>query len=380
MIHGLVRRSLGVFGIVLLLGLTTPIPIPSAVHAAEEIKIGVIAPFTGKSSAMGRQYRMGLELAVKEINSAGGLNGRLVVLLMEDDQGSPKEAASVAQKFAADPEIVAVIGTNSTTGNLATLPILSKVKLPTITPVSSSTQLAPKSPFMFQAFSTVDQYTRKIADFTVNELRGKRVAIHYVNDDWGREGREFFAERLKELGADLVAETTFKWGDQDFKAQMTQVKASNPDVLHIFGLYSEGALSAQQARNLGIKAQIIGNVGILFQQYIDIAGKAAEGTIASAEFFAGDPRPEVQAFVKKFKAAIGEEPGVFSATAYDAILLVFEAIRKAGTGRERVAAALAAIRDFNGTTGRISFNDLRQIVRQTSWVTVRDGKWVNYEK
>lgn len=352
----------------------------SAAQAADEVKIGVIAPFTGKSSAMGKQYKIGLELAVKEVNGAGGINGRSVVLLMEDDQGSPKEAASVAQKFAADPGIVAVIGTNSTTGNLATLPILSKVKIPTITPVSSSTLLAPKSPFMFQAFSTVDQYERKIADFSVKELRGKRIALHYVNDDWGREGREFFAGRLNELGAELVAETTFKWGDQDFKAQMTLVKAANPDVLHIFGLYSEGALSAQQARSLGIKAAIIGNVGILFSQYIDIAGNAAEGSIASAEFFAGDPRPEVQAFARKFRAATGEDPGVFSATAYDAMKLVVEAIKRAGTDREKVAAALADIRDFDGTTGRITFNDRRQIIRQTSWVVVRNGKWVNWEK
>jgi branched-chain amino acid transport system substrate-binding protein len=365
-------------GVVVALAALAGDPLPVA--GADDIKIGVIAPFSGKSSAMGRQYKVGLDLAVAEVNGTGGLNGRRVVLLMEDDQGSPKEAASVAQKFAADSGVVAVIGTNSTTGNLASLPILSAARIPLITPVSSSTELAPKSPFMFQAFSTVDQYTAKIADFAVKDLKGKRIALHYVNDDWGREGRTFFAKRLKELGAELVAETSFKWGDQDFKAQMTEIRAANPDVIHVFGLYSEGALSALQARNLGIKAHIIGNVGLLFPQYIEIAGPAAEGTIASAEFFAGDPRPEVQAFVQKFKAATGEVPGVFSATAYDAIQLVFEAIRRGGAAREKVATALAGIRDFNGTTGRISFNQQRQIVRETSWVVVRSGKWTTHDK
>lgn len=345
-------------------------------YGAEDIVIGVIAPYSGSQADMGLQYKKGLELAVKEINAAGGINGRKVKLLQEDDQGNPKESASIAQKFTANPEIAAVIGPNSSARNFAILPILEKAKLVNITPVSSTTNLAPSSKYMFQAFSTVDRYTTKIVEYIVKKLGGKRLALVYVVDDWGKEGKEIFYREAKKLGVEVVAEASFKWGDKDFKAQMTHIKAANPDVIHIFGLYTEPALATKEARDLGITAKIIGNVGILFDKFIELGGKATEGVIATAEFFHGDPNPDVQNFVKKFNAEYGQNPGPFSATAYDALKMVLEAIRKVGTqDRDKIQEALAQTKDFPGTTGALSFSPQRQVIRRTSWVEVKDGKW-----
>jgi branched-chain amino acid transport system substrate-binding protein len=344
--------------------------------AETEIVLGLAAPMTGNLAHIGTQFREGVDLAVEEINAAGGVNGKKLTVLVMDDKGDPKEAANVAQKLASDPKVKAVIGHYSSSACFAGIPIYDKANLTMITPSASHPELTHGSKYAFKMWTSFTVYAPKLADLTVTELGKKNVAVIYVYNDWGIGSKNAFVSRVKQLGGTMVAEEVFYDGDKDFRTQLTKIKSRNPDVLMIYAYYTEGALVVQQARGLGLDVQLIGSGTFYEKEFVRLAGDDAEGMFIVTEFVTDDPRPSVQNFVKKYQAKYpGKEPGNYQGNSYDIVYLLTEAVKKAGTDRAAIRDALAATKDYAGVTGTISFTDEREVVKSQVFLKLENGQW-----
>jgi branched-chain amino acid transport system substrate-binding protein len=346
---------------------------------AQDLVIGVAAPMTGNLAQIGKQFAEGAQLAADEVNAKGGIKGRRVVIRVEDDKGDPKEAATVAQKFAADDRILAVLGHYSSSACFAAIPIYTKARLATITPSASHTDLTKQGgKYMFRMWSPISVYVPDLAQYTVKKLGKKKVAVVYVQNDWGIQTKDYFLKELEKLGAKAVATEVVYDKDTDFKAQLTKIKAANPEALAILTYYTTGALLVLQARNLGITAPLVGTGTLYEDKFLEIAGKGnAEGLAVNTEFNADDPAPVVANFVAMYqKLHPNEKPEPYHATTYDAARIILTAIEKAGAERDAIRDAVAATRSFPGVTGTFSFNDNREReAKDQVYLVVKDGKW-----
>jgi branched-chain amino acid transport system substrate-binding protein len=365
--------------LVLALLLALAIAAPGTPAAAQELVLGVAAPMTGNLAQIGKQFAEGAQLAADEVNARGGIKGKKVVIRVEDDKGDPKEAATVAQKFASEDRILAVLGHYSSSACFAAIPIYSKARLATITPSASHTELTTKGgKYMFRMWSPISVYAPDLAQYTVKKLGKKSVGVVSVYNDWGIQTKDYYVKELEKLGARVVANEVVYDKDTDFKAQLTKVKAANPDVLAVLTYYTTGALVVQQARNLGIAVPLVGTGTLYEDKFLEIAGKGnAEGLAINTEFNADDPAPVVKNFVAMYqKLHPGEKPEPYHATTYDAARIILSAIEKAGTDRDAIRDAVAATKSFAGVTGTFSFNDNREReAKDQVYLVVKDGKW-----
>jgi branched-chain amino acid transport system substrate-binding protein len=231
---------------------------------------------------------------------------------------------------------------------------------------------------MFRMWSPISVYAPDLAQYTVKRLGKKNVGIVSVYNDWGIQTKDFYVKELEKLGARVVANEVVYDKDTDFKAQLTKVKAANPEVLAVLTYYTTGALVVQQARNLGITVPLVGTGTLYEDKFLEIAGKGnAEGLAINTEFNADDPAPVVKNFVGMYqKLHPGEKPEPYHATTYDAARIILSAIEKAGTDRDAIRDAIAATRSFAGVTGTFSFNDNREReAKDQVYLVVKDGKW-----
>jgi branched-chain amino acid transport system substrate-binding protein len=217
--------------------------LPAVPAAAQDIVIGVAAPMTGNLAQIGKQFSEGAQLAADEVNAKGGIKGKKVVIRVEDDKGDPKDAATVAQKFASDDAVLAVLGHYSSSACFAAIPIYTKARLATITPSASHTDLTKQGgKYMFRMWSPISVYVPDLAQYTVKKLGKKNIGVVYVQNDWGIQTKDYFVKELEKLGARVAALEVVYDKDTDFKAQLTKVKAANPDALAILTYYTTGAL------------------------------------------------------------------------------------------------------------------------------------------
>jgi branched-chain amino acid transport system substrate-binding protein len=345
-------------------------------RGAKVVRLAVVGPLTGSMAVVGQQFIDGARLAVDEVNAKGGLNGRKVELVTEDDRNDPKEAASIAQKLSLDKDLYGVLGSYSSSASFASIPIYEKAQIVQITPSASHPKLPEISKYMFRMWTGIDIYSPQLADFAVTKRGFKKFAVIYVNNDFGKANHEYFAAKAKSLGAAVVSEETFLDGDKDFKTQLTKVKAANPDALVVLSYYVEGALVAQQARAAGLKTPIISTGTFMEPEFLKLAGPAAEGIFFNTEFHPDDPRPTVQDFIKKFRAAYpGKEPAPYHATSYDAAAMLLQVLKQVNLDRSKVADALTNIQ-FSGAEGPISWKAGKGIVKRNIFVEIKNGKFV----
>ena len=349
--------------------------------AAQELVIGVIAPLTGSKAEQGMQFKEGAELAVADLNKAGGLLGRQVRLELLDDEGQPKNAAAAAQKLAANRNAIGVIGPSSTASCRAALPILERARLVTISPSASTASLVTDHKYMYLMSPPIPFYGPLVPRFAQVELGAKRIAIVKVKDDWGLGVSKATADYARANGMSVVAEVEYAQGDRDFKSQVTAVKAQNPDVVILNTHYTEGAIITKQARELGVTVPILAQGTNVYPQYVEIAGATAEGALGWVDFLATLDDPGVKRAVAKFEAAYGRPPLNYHINSYDAVMVLADAIRKVGNAEDRdaIARAVSQLKDFPGLVGKVSYDAERLPVRELFWTSVKGGKWVRYQ-
>ena len=344
-----------------------------------KITLAMVNPLTGDAATYGVSHKNGLELALAEINKAGGVKGQQIELLTHDDAGDPKQAAAGAQKFADMKSVVAVVGSCLSSNTLAMVPITDKAKLPHTVVSSSSHKLSGMSKYFFRMAVQDDKVGGLMVDLSQGKFKPKKMALLYLNNDYGKGLLLSNEPQAKKHGITLTSAQTYLANDKDYSALLTKVKAEAPDVLLVGSTYTDGGLIVKQAREMGLMMPIVGPTGLYSPKYMEIAGKAVENTYFLGVFVPTNPDPKVQEFVKKYKEKYGMEPDTFAALAYDQGYVLKDALEKAAAKgavtRENVREAMAGS-SFKGVTGTVTFDAKGDWVRPYLFVTVKDGKFV----
>jgi branched-chain amino acid transport system substrate-binding protein len=349
----------------------------SPLFGADAIKVGEYASLTGKEASFGQYSHNGVALAVEEINARGGVLGRPIELISEDDQSRPGQAATVVQKLISRDQVVAVLGEVASSRSLEAAPICQARKIPMISPASTNPDVTEKGDYIFRVCFTDTFQGRLLADFAAKTLKAKKVAVlKDVKSDYSMGLARNFLAGARALGIETALERDFSGGDKDFKAQLTAIRSSNPDAVFVPAYYTDVGLIIRQARSLGIKVPLFGGDGWESTATPQVAGSAAEGTYFSTHFSVDDQRPEVQEFVKKFKAKYGVPPDAMAALGYDSAAILADALRRAGsTDPAKLRDAIAATKDFAAVTGKITLDERRNASKPAVILEIKGGKF-----
>lgn len=318
---------------------------PSYAAEPETVKLGVLCPLTGVISAYGQEQKNAVEMAVEEINAAGGILGKQVTIQLEDDEKKPELAASMTQKLINDGVDV-IIGGMSSSETMAGGPIANDKEVIMISPWSTN-PLAAEGDWVFRACFS-DEFQGAIqAQYMVEGLGCKKPAqLLDVGDDGSKGQGEVVAATLEKLGVPLITRESYQTGDRDFKAQLTKIKSMNPDCLDTPNYYGEVALIRVQMKELGMDIPHIGGDGVDAQEFFQIAGPAAKGMMITTHYSPEDPRPVVQEFRKKYEEKFGAIPSSTAALSYDAVYLYKMAVEKAGVwDKYAIREALAGLKN-----------------------------------
>jgi branched-chain amino acid transport system substrate-binding protein len=348
----------------------------------QDIPIGFFAPITGPAAADGASAKHAVELGLKEVNDGGGINGRKVNLIIYDDRLNPQEAVAIANKLIEKDKVVGVASGSYSGPTRVTAPIFQKAGMPMVAgyAVHPDVTWDPKekkpNDFCFRNGFLGEIEGAAAAEFAVKNLKAKKIALIFMDNDFGRAISSGFAERAEKLGAAVLTKQMYKFpGEKDFRPFLTRIKEGNPDVIFAAGYYNEAASIVRQSKELGIKSQILGEEGFDSPKFLEIAGPAAEGVIIATNLDRDDPRPLVQNFLKNYRKAYNEDADMVGASSYDAFMILVNAIRKAGTDPKAIQKALLETKDYNGLTGKISRFVQGEVVKPVQIQVVKDGKF-----
>lgn len=373
------RRSLLRLGAATL-ALATASGAASAVEpTGEPILLGVSGPLTGPNAQYGAQWKQGFDLALEQINGAGGIKGRPLRYVFEDTQSDPKQTVAVAQKFVADKRIVAELGDFASPASMAASPIYQRAGLVQFGFTNSHPNFTNAGDFIWSnSVSQADEQPLNAA-YAVKRLGFKRIAVLHLNTDWGRTSRDHFVAAAKELGAEVVATEGYLPEEKDFRSTLVRVRDANPDSLFLVSYYADAALIVRQARQTGLTVPAAASSSIYSPKFVELGGDAAEGVFTAARFFPEDPRPEVQTFVGAFKAKYGKEPDAFNAYAYDTVILFGQVLREApDLERKTIRDTLAKVRDVPSVIyGKATFDPkTRRILgAKSADIVVKNGRF-----
>jgi branched-chain amino acid transport system substrate-binding protein len=365
----------------LALGLLGITPLVSCTERAggeesDTIVIGEFGSLTGTTATFGISSKNGIDMAIDSINKAGGVLGKQVRVIVEDDQGRPEEAQTVITKLINADRVVAVLGEVASSRSLAAAPVAQQNQIPMISPSSTNPKVTEVGDYIFRV-CFIDPFQGLVmAKFATNTLKVKNVAIlRDIKNDYSVGLADVFKQNLTQMGGRIVADESYSEGDTDFSAQLTSIRARNPEAIFIPGYYTEVGLIARQARGLGINVPLLGGDGWDSPRLTEIGGAALNDTYFSNHYSAQDTSAVIQSFVKAYTAKYGEAPDALAALAFDAANILFDAMRRANsTDPKAVRDALAQTRDFPGVTGKITIDQQRNAVKPAVVLRVVDGK------
>ncbi|GEJ56147.1 ABC transporter substrate-binding protein [Anaeromyxobacter diazotrophicus] len=337
-------------------------PPPAAGAPTDTLRIGHVTSLAGAEATFGTSANNGVKMAVDEVNAKGGVNGKKVELLVYDDQGKPEESATAATRLETQDKVTVLIGAITSSRALAIAPISDTNQVPTVSPSATNAKVTKDGdktrPYMFRV-CFIDPFQGTVmGKFARENLKLSKAAIlRDVSSDYSVGLADSFIKEFTRLGGQIVADVTYKAGDQDFKAQLTAVKAKSPEIVYLPGYYTDVALIGRQARELGLKAPMAGGDGWDSGKLYEIAQGALDGSFFTNHYTDENPSPVVQDFVKKHQQVYGSRPDAFAALGYDAARVALDALQRAATPtRTAVRDALEQTKGFQGVTGTISFD------------------------
>lgn len=340
-----------------------------------EILVGHYASMTGPEATFGQSTDKAIRLAIDEINEKGGVNGRKAKVITYDDKGETREAGSAVTRLVTNDRVVAVLGEVASGLSLVGGPICQENGVPMISPSSTNPKVTEIGDMIFRV-CFIDPFQGWVcAKFATENLKAKKAAILYDQVAPYAVGlQDAFDKAFTKLGGQIVAKETYQKGDPDFSAQLTKIRAAQPDVVFIPGYYTDVGNIAIQARKLGVTVPLLGGDGWDSEELGKIAGKSIDGCYYSNHYAPEDPNPRVQDFIRKYKEKHGSVPDGLAALGYDAARILCDAIRRAGsTEGSKIAAELSKIKDFDGVTGKISIDKNRNAVKPAVMLEMKDG-------
>jgi branched-chain amino acid transport system substrate-binding protein len=344
---------------------------------SDEILIGEFASLTGSEATFGIATHYGIVLATEQVNAAGGVLGRQVRIIVEDDQGLPEQAQTVVTKLITSDQVVAVLGEVASSRTRAAAPVAQQYGIPLITPSSTNVEITRIGDYIFR-ICFIDPFQGLVmAKFAANSLNIRNVAIlRDIRNDYSVGLADAFIENFRSLGGTIVADQSYSAGDTDFSAQLTSLAARNPEAIFVPGYYTDVGLIARQARQLGLTVPLLGGDGWDSPLLTQIGGAAVEGSYFSNHSSMQDPSPAIQKFVADYQAKFGEMPSALAALGYDAANILFDAMRRAETtDGAAVRDAIAQTADFLGVTGTITIDANRNASKPAVVLQVRGGQF-----
>lgn len=348
---------------------------PGGTTGGDKVKIGVFMSLTGSTAQFGISSTNGIKMAADEINSAGGINGKQIELLVQDDRSDAQEAATIVTKFVTQDGVHGILGEVASSRTIAAAPIAQNAKVPLLTPSSTNPEVTKKGDYIFRSCFIDPVQGAAMSQFAAKSLGKKRAALMVDRkNDYSTGLEKVINEVFPKLGGQVVITQSYQEGDTDFNGQLTSIKGSNPDVIFIPGYYGDVALIAKQARDKGLNVPLIGGDGWDSAQLYTIGGAAVVGSYFTNHYSPYDTDPKVQKFVQGYQKLYGQIPDALAATAYDAAHIMFDAIKRANSlDGKAVRDALAATKDFPGVTGTVNFNANRDAVKPIMMIRVDDG-------
>jgi branched-chain amino acid transport system substrate-binding protein len=376
------RRSLGKLALaVLLLGASAACGPGGAKSAgAEPIKVGHVASLTGDTASFGQSADRGIRMAVDEINSRGGVLGRPLEVLAEDDRSITEEARTAAQKLLQRDQVIALLGEVASSRSLAAAPEAQRAGRPMISPGSTNPKVTEVGDYIFRA-CFIDPFQGAVmARFAHDELKVHKAAILFdFKQDYSVGLAEFFRKIFQELGGEIVADERYTSGDIEFRAQLTKIRGAQPEAVFVPGYYTELGLIAKQARELGLNVPLLGGDGWDSEKTIEIGGSAVEGDYFSTHYAADSDSPRVKDFVARYRVKYGGTPDAMAALGYDTAGLLADALRRAGsTDGAPLRDAIAGTRNYDGVTGQITIDEQRNARKDAVVLKIDGGRFRFY--
>lgn len=348
---------------------------PFTLCAEEPILIGQVAALTGNNASFGTSSDKGTRLALEEINASGGVLGRKLKLITEDNQSKPGESAAAAKKLIGGDKVAVLLGEVASSASLEMAPVAQAAHLPMISPASTNPGVTETGDYVFRV-CFIDPFQGTVmSKFALENLKVRKIAIlRDESSDYSQGLSKYFKEHFLAHGGEIVAERSYKAKDVDFRAQLTALRAAKPDAVFLPGYYGEVGLIAKQARRLGIKQPMLGGDGWDGTSLFAIAGHDLDGCYISNHFSAEDRSPVVQNFLKTFKVRYNEVPDTMAALGYDSLKVAADAMRRAGsTDAAKLRDAIAATKDFPGVTGAITLDAGRNAAKAAVILKVENG-------
>lgn len=350
--------------------------------SAEPIKIGVNYELSGAVATFGQHTVNGIQLAIDEINAAGGVLDRQIEPIILDNKSEGAESTSVATKLITSEKVVAHLGAATTGDTLAAVPVATQYKVPLLTTSATNPKVTVDEEgntreYIFRTCFIDPPQGIVGAEFAYNDLGAKKAAIYYDNtNDYSKGLAEVFKEEFAKLGGEIVAEEAFSNQDQDFRPVLTKFKQAGVEVVYVPGYYQQVGLIINQGREAGLEVPFLGADGWDSPKLVEIAGKEAlNNTFFTNHYSYSDPAEKVQTFVAAYKAEYGDVPTSFAALGYDAAKLIVDAIERAGSAEpEAIKDALAATKDFDAVTGKLTFDDKHNPIKEIAIIEMVDGE------
>lgn len=349
------------------------------------ITVGVAGPMTGDGAEYGKAMADGVQLAADEINAAGGINGKQIVLRVEDDKGDPNQAAIVAQRLVDSKEVAGVIGHFSSSATAAAIPTYQKGGMPVVAPTPSNPALIklPDHTFIFRTADSQQMEGQNLADLFVNKLGKKKIAILYADTDYGKANHQYLVENLQKMNATLTYDKSYTPGSNvDFQSPLTAIRASKPDLIYFSTEYNDAVLLIRQAREMGIKSEISVSGIDYANEFLKQGGKDVEGVYLDTLFFPDSPDPRDKAFISAFNKKYSRLPGIQESEPYEAAKVLFEAVKRAGPDRGKIRDALENMKDFVAFNRPVSFSSTNHNSFNTHYVNliVKNGQFTAFTK
>lgn len=349
--------------------------------SGDVIKVGEFASLTGKEATFGTSSHEGTLLAIEELNAAGGVLGKKIELITEDNLSKAGESGTVVTKLIDRDGVVAILGEVASSRSLEAAPICQRSQIPMISPSSTNPKVTETGDYIFRV-CFIDPFQGTVmANFASKTLKAKKIAVFTdVKSDYSKGLAKYFKEGFTKAGGEISAELDFNGGDKDFKAQLTAIKTAAPDAVFVPGYYTDVALICIQAKQLGLNVPLFGGDGWESDDLIKIGKEAVEGNYFSTHYHPEVSSPKskqfVDAYKKRFKNQDGspKAPDAMAALGYDSAMILADAMKRAGTTEgAKVRDALAATKGFEGATGRTDINDKRDATKPAVILQVKGG-------
>lgn len=342
---------------------------------SDTINIGAIGPLTGPASTYGQSVKNGAELYLEQVNADGGIDGKKLSLLFEDDEANADKAIQAFNKLVDNDKVPVILGAVTSGATNAVAPQATSRSIPMLTPTATEPNITKNGgEFVFRGCFVDSFQGVALADYATSKLSKKTAAVLYNKDsDYSKGIADAFKKEFESKGGKVTEFLTYNEGDKDFNAQLTKIKGTNSDVLVLPDYYTQVGTVAKQARDMGIQSQLLGGDGWESEELTKLGGTAVNGALYLNHYYSGDSASVVADFVKAYKAKYNAEPDAFAALAYDSTKVIVEAIKSAGTDPIAIKDALAKTK-LDGVTGNITFGSDRSAVKGASIIKVNGDK------